>query len=112
MNKLRLEIDEHKMTIDELNRKSQGLIKVESDTRNNKLSQEIERLNLVLEGKNKEVANLGRRLQEIDEMNKSIGSLQEKIKKLTSENYSIEEEMRSAQENLRLSANQNAKMAG
>ena len=66
---------------------------------------------MVLEGKNKEVANLGRRLQEIDDMNRSIGSLQEKIKRLTSENYSIEEEMRSAQENLRLSANQNAKMA-
>jgi chromosome segregation ATPase len=43
-------------------------------------------------------------------MNRSIGSLQEKIKKLVNENYSIEEEMRSAQENLRLSANQNAKM--
>jgi len=43
-------------------------------------------------------------------MNKSIGSLQEKIKKLVNENYSIEEEMRQAQDNLRLSANQNAKM--
>lgn len=43
-------------------------------------------------------------------MNRSIGSLQEKIKKLVNENYSIEQEMRSAQENLRLSANQNAKM--
>lgn len=44
-------------------------------------------------------------------MNRSIGTLQDKIKKLTNENYSFEEEMRSAQENLRLSANQNAKMA-
>jgi hypothetical protein len=43
-------------------------------------------------------------------MNQSIGGLQEKIKRLANENYSLDEEMRSAQENLRLSANQNAKM--
>lgn len=43
-------------------------------------------------------------------MNKSIGTLQEKIKKLVNENYSMEEEVRSAQENVRLSANQNARM--
>lgn len=73
-------------------------------------SQEIERLNSVVEKKNGEISNLTRKLSEIDEMNRSIGSLQEKIKKLVNENYSIEEEMRSAQENLRLSANQNAKM--
>lgn len=73
-------------------------------------SQEIERLNSVLEKKNAEVSGLNKRLHDIDEMNRSIGSLQEKIKKLVNENYSIEEEMRSAQQNLRLSANQNAKM--
>ncbi len=43
-------------------------------------------------------------------MNKSIGSLQDKISRLVNENTSIEEEMRQAQENLRLSANQNQKM--
>jgi hypothetical protein len=36
----------------------------------------------VLEKKNAEMGSLSRRLQEIDEMNRSIGSLQEKIKKL------------------------------
>jgi peptidoglycan hydrolase CwlO-like protein len=51
----------------------------------------------VLEKKNGEVSNLNKRLHDIDEMNKSIGSLQEKIKKLVNENYSMEEEMRSAQ---------------
>lgn len=51
-----------------------------------------------------------KRLHDIDDMNKSIGNLQEKIKRLVNENYSMEEDMRSAQENLRLSANQNAKM--
>lgn len=60
-------------------------------------SQEIERLNTVLEKKNVEINNLSRKIHEIDEMNRSIGSLQEKIKKLVNENYSIEEEMRSAQ---------------
>jgi hypothetical protein len=42
-----------------------------------------------VEKKNTEMASLTRRLQEIDEMNRSIGSLQEKIKKLVNENYSI-----------------------
>ncbi len=51
----------------------------------------------MLEKKNGEVSNLNKRLHDIDEMNKSIGSLQEKIKKLVNENYSMEEEMRSAQ---------------
>ena len=53
---------------------------------------------------------LNKKLHDIDEMNKSIGSLQEKIKRLANENYTMDEEMRSAQQNLRLSANQNAKM--
>ena len=40
------------------------------------LSQEIERLNSVIEKKNQEIGNLQRRLTEIDNMNKTIGSLQ------------------------------------
>jgi chromosome segregation ATPase len=43
-------------------------------------------------------------------MNQSIGNLQAKITRLVTENTSMEDEMRNAQENLRLSANQNAKM--
>lgn len=43
-------------------------------------------------------------------MNKSIGTLQDKISRLVNENTSLEDEMKSAQENLRLSANQNQKM--
>ena len=49
-------------------------------------------------------------MHEIDEMNKSIGSLQDKINRLVHENTSMEDEMRNAQENLRLSANQQQKM--
>jgi uncharacterized small protein (DUF1192 family) len=46
------------------------------------LSQEIERLNSVLEKKNVEIGNLHQKLNEIVEMTKTIGSLQEKITKL------------------------------
>jgi uncharacterized coiled-coil DUF342 family protein len=49
-------------------------------------------------------------MHEINEMNQSIGALQSKITRLVNENTSMEDEMRQAQENLRLSANQNAKM--
>ena len=49
-------------------------------------------------------------MHEIDEMNKSIGSLQDKISRLVHENTSMQDEMRNAQENLRLSANQQQKM--
>ncbi len=48
------------------------------------LSQEIERLNSVVETKNKEISNYERKLHEIDETNKTIGSLQEKIRRLVS----------------------------
>ncbi len=74
------------------------------------LSQEIERLNSVVEKKNNEVLNYTRKITDIEEMNKSIGQFQEKIRRLTSENTSMDEEMRNAQENLRLSANQNQRM--
>lgn len=43
-------------------------------------------------------------------MNKTIGSLQEKITRLVSENTEISGEVRIAQENLRLSANQQNKI--
>ena len=52
---------------------------------------------MVVEKKNGEVSNLNKKIHDIDEMNKSIGTLQEKIKRLTTENFSIDEEMRSAQ---------------
>ena len=53
------------------------------------LSQEIERLNSVLEKKNNELGNLQRRLHEIDGMNKTIGSLQDKISRLVNENVGM-----------------------
>ncbi len=40
------------------------------------LSQEIERLNSVLEKKNVDLGNLNKKLSEIDGMNKTIGNLQ------------------------------------
>lgn len=74
------------------------------------LSQEVERLTEQLTKKTLETSNLKNRLAEIDSMNKTIGSLQEKITRLVSENTDISGDMRNAQENLRLSANQNAKI--
>jgi hypothetical protein len=46
------------------------------------LSQEIERLNSVLEKKNAELGKLNNKLSEIEGMNKTIGTLQERITKL------------------------------
>lgn len=43
-------------------------------------------------------------------MTKSIGTLQEKITKLVTENTNLDGQVRNAQENLRLSANQNNKI--
>jgi uncharacterized small protein (DUF1192 family) len=40
---------------------------------------------------------LNKKLHEIDEMNKSIGSLQAKITRLVTENTGMEDEMRNAQ---------------
>ena len=54
------------------------------------LSQEIERLNGVIEKKNIELGNLNKKLSEIDSMNKTIGTLQEKITRLVTENTSLD----------------------
>ena len=43
-------------------------------------------------------------------MNKTIGTLQEKITRLVNENTGYDDELKSAQENLRLSDNQNQKI--
>lgn len=53
---------------------------------------------------------MNKKLHEIDSMNQTIGSLQDKINRLVNENTNVEDEMRQAQENLRLSANQNQKI--
>ena len=43
-------------------------------------------------------------------MNKTIGSLQERITRLVTENTTMEDEVRTVQENLRLSTSQNQKI--
>ena len=40
----------------------------------------------------------------------TINNLQQKLQRLTNENVGMEEEVRTAQDNLRLSANRNAKL--
>ena len=74
------------------------------------LSQEVERLTSLLEKKSGEVNNLNRKMNEIESMNKTIGSLQEKITKLVKENIDMDGEVKQAQDNIRLSANQNNKL--
>ena len=49
-------------------------------------------------------------MNEIDGMNKTIGSLQERITRLVTENTTMEDEVRTVQENLRLSTSQNQKI--
>lgn len=44
----------------------------------------------MLEKKNIELGNLNKKLSEIDTMNKTIGSLQEKITKLVTENTGLD----------------------
>lgn len=67
-------------------------------------------MNGVIEKKNIELGNLTKKLSEIELMNKTIGSLQERITRLVSENTEMGGEIQTAQENLRLSANQNQKI--
>jgi chromosome segregation ATPase len=113
VSQLKGEVTEYSRSVEEWKRKANDLSTSKVSEYEQKIamfSQEIERLNSVLEKKNSEITMLNKKLHDIDEMNKSIGTLQDKIKRLANENYSIEEEMRAAQENLRLSANQNAKM--
>lgn len=74
------------------------------------MSQEIERLNAILEKKNNEIGNLNKKVLELDEINMSIGGMKDKITNLVSENKNYHEEIVNAQENLRLSAQQNQKI--
>ncbi len=53
---------------------------------------------------------MNKKLLEIEGMNSSIGSLQEKIQRLVHENTAMDGEVKEAQENLRISASQNAKI--
>ena len=75
------------------------------------LSEEIERLNGVIEKKNNEIGSLQRSMQEISGMNLSITPLHEKLSRVSSENAEISNEMREIQEHLRLSNNQNQKLS-
>lgn len=74
------------------------------------MSEEIDRLNSVLEKKNKEIGELNLRLNEAQEMSVTISTLQQKVAGLVNENKTLDSEMRTAQENLRLSTNQNQRI--
>ena len=53
---------------------------------------------------------MNRKLSDIEGMNKTIGTLQDKISRLVNENTAMDGEFRNVQESLRLSTNQNAKI--
>lgn len=55
------------------------------------LCTEVDGLKNALEKKNKEVAELNRKMHEIEDMNQAIGNLQNKISKLVHENTGMEE---------------------
>ena len=64
----------------------------------------------MLENKNNEIGQMNNQLQEMNAMNGTINALQERIGRLVNENTGMESEMRTVQENLRLSTSQNQKI--
>lgn len=68
----------------DLNRKS-----AELESKVAILSQEIERLNGVLEKKNQEIAGMTKQLQDMSNMGITINTLQERIQKLVGENKGL-----------------------
>jgi chromosome segregation ATPase len=70
------------------------------------LSQEIERLNSILDKKNGEIKALREGEVEAEGMAQQLRQLTEQIKRLTGENEGLYGEVRQGQEQLRLSSNQ------
>ena len=64
---------------------------IEYENRIALLSQEIERLNLILDTKNKEVSGVKNQLNQMEEMNSTIINLQDRIARLTSQNNVMEQ---------------------
>jgi uncharacterized coiled-coil DUF342 family protein len=112
-------------------------MKAEVDNKIQKMGEEIQRLNVIIEKKNNEIRALGGEVQEAQEnirlsaaqANKLNAELNEyrakfgqstqeadtykqRIQKLLGENAALGDEMRSAQENLRLSAGTLTKLQG
>ncbi len=67
-------------------------------------------MSIILEKKNQEIAYLSSQLNEMSGMGATISTLQERIQRLMGENKGLHGEMQEAQENLRLSAQQNQKI--
>jgi uncharacterized protein (UPF0335 family) len=67
-------------------------------------------MSVMLERKNQEASKLTAQIQEMSAMGATINTLQERIQRLVGENKGLGDEVRDAQENLRLSAQQNQKI--
>ena len=64
----------------------------------------------MIDQKNNEIGQLHNQVQEMNAMNGTINGLQDRINRLINENSGMESEMRTVQENLRLSTSQNQKI--
>lgn len=64
----------------------------------------------MIDQKNNEIGQLHNQVQEMNAMNGTINGLQDRINRLVNENSGMESEMRTVQENLRLSTSQNQKI--
>ena len=78
------------------------------------LSEEIDRLNKVIEKKNAEIGNIAKKLSDnefiMDQNTHESENFKSKIHQLIGENNSVGEELRNAQDNLRASASQVTKL--
>lgn len=69
----------------------------ESERKLASLSEEIDRLNTIVEKKNKDVGELVRRLTEAESMSVTINTLQQKVQGLINQNKTLDGDMKTAQ---------------
>jgi uncharacterized coiled-coil DUF342 family protein len=74
------------------------------------ITKEIERLNNIVENKNKEIQHLTELSQEGETAQKNLNKLNEQLRKIIGENRDLHEELRDGQEKLRLSSVQAQKI--
>lgn len=74
------------------------------------VAKEIERLNSIVENKNKEIQGLSVMVEEGENAQRNLNKLTENLRKMTGENRDLHGELRDGQEKLRLSNAQQQKL--
>jgi len=74
------------------------------------MSREIERINILIETKNKEIQGLQGQCVEGENSARQLKNLSDQLRKIIDENKDLHEELRSGQEKLRLSNVQQQKL--